>query len=361
MKRFKIRLAVFLSILMVLPSVIMALPVATTEVLAADACNMYWSGYYGTTEVEQGQKFYIGDSVNVTTYGSKFWTGTASLISASYSSSNASVASVNKKGYFKAIAPGKTKITIRYKGKKVIQSIQVVEAGAFTETEAVLGLRKRADKLKKKIPSKITAKSGYTLYKFAADVKAYADKHLYEVSENGYITEKPEYGNNAYRTAKLAVPQAGRYSTYMAALKNNFGYKNNPTSTRSAKVMQISSASAKPNLITVKLKKKIDITQILAARICNDGLKNEQIKGKGKAYIRLEIINTKKKDKYGIPESYSAVGEIRQGSSVLKIRSFKKYISQKSTYAKVKLKKGSSYRIGSGSNTWSRGKTVTVR
>ena len=53
MKRFKIRLAVFLSILMVLPSVIMALPVATTEVLAADDCKMYCSGYLGTTEVEQ--------------------------------------------------------------------------------------------------------------------------------------------------------------------------------------------------------------------------------------------------------------------------------------------------------------------
>lgn len=355
MKHIKMRLAVFLSVIMILPSIMAILPAAPVSVSAASSyVQMDWNGIYHT-QVEQGQEFYIGDFATVYTYGKKAWRGTASMTSASYSSSNSSVASIDKKGYFTAKATGKTKIKVKYQGKEIEEEIEVVEAGTFTETAAVSGLRERAGKLSKKNPSKITAKNAYSLYKLAADIKAYAAKNANEISADGHLVEKSQYSNTYYQTTKLAVPQAGRYYTFLAALQNEFGYKNNPTSTQSAKVMRIQSISAKPTAITVKLKKKIDATQILAARICNEHVGNEQIKGKNKAYISVPVIDVKSNT------AYSAVGEIKKGSAVVKIKSFQKFVSQKSKYVNVKLKKGRTYKIDYGFNTWSKGKTVTVR
>ena len=343
MKNIKMRLAVLLSVMMILPSIVTILPVASMRVSAATTyVYMNW-GAVSNTQVEQGQEFYIGDFVNVYVYGGKSWNGTASMTSVSYSSSKPSVGSVTKKGYFTAKKPGKTKITVKYKGKKVEGEIEVVEAGTFPETTAISGLRECAGKLSVKIPSKITLKNAYSLYKLAADVKAYVNKHSKAINVDGYTVQKSEYSDYYYPTSSLVVPQAGRYKTFMATLKNKFGYKNNPTSTRSAKVLRIQSASAKTNKITVKLKKKVDATQIMAARICNEDVGNELLTGNNKAYFKVPIIDAKSK----IYTVYYGIAEINKGSAIMKIKSFEQYVSKKGKYVKAKLKKGRTYIIDS--------------
>lgn len=359
MKNVRMRLAVLLSMIMVLPSIIAILPVTQTNVLAAStSVSMSWiyGKYNEPIEVEQGQEFYIGDCVTVSIYGKKSWFGTASMLSASYSSSRTSVAAVDANGYFIAKEPGSTKVTVTFRGKKCEYEIKVVEAGTFAEKEAALKLQEIAKKFPQKLPSKITTNTAYSLYKIAAEAKQCVNKYPNIISEDGYLLEKSaSYSDYYQRTAQLAAPMAGRIKTFMYLLKNDFAYKNNPTSTRSAKVMKIKSASAKPNAITLKLKKKIDATQVIAARICYDGIDNEKIKGADTAYIQVWITDIKKRS------IISGIAEIKKGSATVKIRSFQQFNSKKGKYVKTKLKKGQKYIIENGTKTWTNGKIVKVR
>lgn len=359
MKNVRMRLAVLLSMIMVLPSIIAVLPVTQTNVLAAStSVSMSWiyGKYNEPIEVEQGQEFYIGDCVTVSIYGKKSWFGTASMVSASYSSSRTSVAAVDANGYFIAKEPGSTKVTVTFRGKKCEYEIKVVEAGTFAEKEVAKELQEIAKKFPQKLPSKITTNTAYSLYKIAAEAKQCANKYKNIISEDGYLLEKSASNSNYYqRTTQLAAPMAGRFKTFMDLLKNDFGYKNNPTSTKSAKVMKIKSASAKPNAITLKLKKKIDATQVIAARICYDGIGNEKIKGANTAYIQVWIIDAKKEN------SITGIAEIKKGSATVKIKSFQRYDNKKFKSVKVKLKKGQKYIIQDGIKTWTNARIVKVR
>lgn len=347
----KKRLAVFLTLLMILPAIAAVLPMTATEVQAA-AVSMWWdvtgSGTQ-TIKVEKGQKFYVGDYVAV--YEGAGEKETASMKKASYSSSKTSVATVNSKGYFTAKKTGSTTITVKYKGQKIKCKFQVVAAGSFKNSKAASGLKKKAAALAKSIPSKVSTKNGFDLVKKRNAYQAAADEVDSDISFEGFLKENVTSSYYKEATSKLAVPQAGRYLTICAML-NNYGTQNSPTSTRSARVMKISSASATAKTITVKLKKNIDTAQILAAQIQEKDA-NAKVTGKTKANIRLYIYNTKTNEMvYGL-------GVIQKGSKTMKITPQKYVYNNGLSYVNTTLEKGT-YRLGSKTD-WTKGKTVTVK
>lgn len=342
----KKRLAVYLAVLMMLPAVVAALPMALTEVSAASNSSLYWNLPYNIKEmkVEKGQDFYVGDYVNAYTYGAKAWSGTASQIKAKYSSSKKAVATVNSKGYFQAKKTGTTTITVSYGGKKLSMKFTVVPAKSLEASGSVSNISNKAAAIAKKIPSKITAKNGFQMLKLVTDFEA-AINGQSAISNRGILRSNYSEGD------KLIVPKAGRYLALKAML-TAFGTKNNPTSTRSAKVMKIKSVSATPKAITVKLQKKLDATQILAARILNS-YQNTQTSGASKAYIHVNVYDTTKS------HLYSGQAELKKGSSTLKI-TLQQYSYSDSKPKALTLQKGHTYQLES-KPYWTKGKTVKVK
>ncbi len=361
MKRtMKTRLAVFLSILLILPTILSALPMTSTSVSAAENVNMSWVWQYANTkkeaiQVEVGQKFYVGDYANVN-YSSKNDCGyaMASMVKASYASSKTSVATVNKDGYMTTKKTGTTTITIKYKGQKLSAKFKIVPAGTFGNAEAIDGLRKEADKLAKKIPSKITTKNGFSLCKLKADYENYlseVDDALDVLDNKGMLKEdvKTTYTSNGktytytYKSVKnkIAVPQAGRYQC-LSTMLYGYGWKNSPTSTVPSKMMKVKSISATKNTITVKIKKKLTTAQILGARAYG-GYMNKDLSDKKTAYSTEALFDAK--NNY---IGYVKV-QMKKGSNTLKL-----------TPQNVKLTKGKKYRLGS-KYSWGKGKTFVVK
>lgn len=356
---FKKRLAVFLTLLMILPAIAAVLPIASTEVQAADIYVNWNLAGYGEkpVQVEKGQTFYVGDYVNIYANGIS---STASMVKASYSSNKKTVATVNGKGLFTAKKTGTATITIKYKGKKISCKFEVVPAGKFKSSEKISTAAARASELAESIPSKITTKNGFDLLK---KVKDYANAMPVsgggdgDVSRSGFIyTKAGTSGGTAYysESQQLAVPQAGRYWT-LCGMLDAFASKNGPTSTRSAKVMKIKSVTATASAITVKLKKKIDLAQILSAQInerYNTSLKND---GQSKAQLGVYLYD---------PKTYNPLfgaAVIQKGSNTMKITPKKNvYKNGESKLVTTKLKKGKTYRLENWTS-WTKGKTVKVK
>lgn len=361
-KSFKKHLAFFLTLLMTLPPIVSVLPMASAEVYAAYV-NLSWKvpGYaLKTIQVEKGQKFYVGDYVNIYT---NIASGTASIMNASYSSSKKSVATVNSKGYFTAKNTGITTITVKYKGKKTTHKFQIMPSGSFESSDAVSAAKAQAAKLAKNFPSKISTKNGFSLLKKVKNYEASTtdDGSDGNLSYGGFLfipTGTEENNAISYtESQQLAVPQAGRYWT-LCAMLDSYAAKNDPTSTKSAKVMKIASVSATPHVITVKLKKKIDLAQILSVQINErhddefTGLNNTK---KSKAQFQTDVCYVKD------GELFIGTSTIQKGSDTIKIMPTKYiYDGKNSQFIATKLKKGKAYRLGN-KNIWTKGKTVKVK
>ncbi|MBQ8528035.1 MAG: hypothetical protein IJ429_06130 [Lachnospiraceae bacterium] len=357
----KIRLAVFLCIMMVFPSIVSVLPMTAQEVSAASNVSVYWTYQFTLTametiQIEKGEKFNIGDYAY-------YYDGTVSktvsqVSKASYSSSKKSVLSVDSKGNVKAKKTGKATITIKCKGIKIKKTFQVVKAGTFKDTKVVTNVRKKAEKLKKNMPSKITVSNGYKYLKMENEFSDYVAKNSTKINQAGFLCEKQSFGNyTSYPiTNKLAVPQAGRFLA-LNQLLYSYADKNSPTSTRSSKQLKISSVSATTKSITIKTKQKITDAHILAENINSSFLNTTPSKKSAKAYV---YIYDKKADQW-----YTGTATLKKGSKTITVKNFvhsyydsdaKKYVSKT-----VKLKKNHTYTIGAKGVHWGNGKKVTVK
>lgn len=353
----KTRLAVFLSILLILPAIVAVLPMTSVDVSAAGNVSMSWIWQFSNTknepmQVEKGQKFYVGDYADVyVSSDDDYGYLIASMVNATYTSSNKSVATVNKDGYMTAKKTGTTTITIKYKGKKLSAKFKIVPAGTFGNEDAIAGLKSAADKVAKNVVSKVTTKNGFSLCKVKADYEAYVSDVSDVLDSKGMLKEdiKSTYtvGGKTYTSTykgvknKLAVPQAGRYQ-YLSSLLFAYGWEHSPTSTVPSKMMKIKSISATKNTITVKIKKKLTAEQILGAR-AYDSYMNKEVKDKKTAYSSEAIYDTK-----NMHIGYVKV-QMKKGSNTLKL-----------TPQNVKLTKGKKYRLGS-KYSWGKGKTFVVK
>ena len=340
---FKIRLAVFLCIMMVLPSIVSVLPMMTQDVSAAQ--ELYFDWYYeinnckdSFVEIEKGAKFYVGDYAYIM---DKNLSGCASLFSkAKYTSSKKSVASVNSKGLLTAKKPGTTTIKIKYKGKTLSAKFKVVAKGTLSKSKEAKALQKAVNKMKASIPSKVTKGNALKTLKASNTYSTAVDKYRSVISSGGFLYKEVKDGNYSYTklSNQLAVPQAGRYN-YLSSLLYQYSDKNSPTSTRSSKTLKISSMSANTKQITIKVKKPITVDHILATNIEYSYYNKTPNKKSAVAYISVYD-----KDTY---ETYTGLATLQKGAKVVTVKLTKsEWVDDVWTTKEVPLKKGHTYCIG---------------
>lgn len=346
---WKRRWAVMLSVLLVFPYVLALLPMAKLETEASRSItSMSWKFYTNgkSVKVEAGQTFYVGDFVSV-----YFNTGgyeTASMGKASYTSSNKKVASVDSKGKMKTLAVGTTTIKVSYKGKKITQKFQVVKKGTLTQDADIKKLAKAADQLPASIPSKVTVKNGFSLFDKYIQFYQNYNKIKPTVNDSGILFD--------YTTGvtTLNVPKAGRYQTLYCIL-NAYAQKNNPTATRGAKILRVSSASANTgkSTVTLSFSSKVTKEQVLAGKIfnaqLNTGISMKALDHNG-AYVNAYVRSG--------DQSYTGIVQLKAGSNkaVMKLYSYN-YKTEK--YKAVKLQKGKTYELGN-QYSWPCGTNVTA-
>ena len=354
-ENMKQRLAVFLSILFILPTIMSVLPMTAQEVQAGVTYmgwNMTSYNYSGSSRViavEAGQQFNIGDFVTIYGNGSTI----ASMVKASYKSNKTSVATVNSKGIVNAKKTGEATITIKYKGQKLSCLLKVEKAGSFGEKDDVLvEVQQEVNTLVKNLPSKITAKNGFLLLKKKADyytkMTDYTRKYVAKVSYDGFLKE------NFSTTSKLVIPEAGKYYRIQMLL-SQFATKNSPTSTRSAKVLKVKSLSANTRSITIKLNKAVTSNQHLACNIDNYDFNKDTLNQRTAKSIIIIY------DKSAGNKEYIGTVTLKKGSkSATVVLTESKYSGGIYKTVKVNMKKGHTYQLGS-SYDWTKGKTVKVK
>ncbi len=344
-ENMKKRLAVFLCILFVLPAIMAVLPQTAQEVQAAKA-SVSWNGSFsylkGKVTVETGAAFYIGDYASVHEPSISY---TVSMLKASYSTDNKGVASVNNKGYVTAKKPGSAKIKIKCKGKSLVCTLTVVEAGSFETKSAYKKLEKAVKPIEKNMPSKITTTNGFRFAEIKNKYKEVAESVEFDITDDGFIAIGESYVD-LVPTNMLAVPKAGRINTLEYKL-NRFSKSISPFSTTSSKVLKIASVSANADKVTITLERAASKEQVIAAMISSN-IPPEN----NKVYFRISIYNKKNW------QILSGIACMKAGSRTVTIVPWE-YNNKKEKYVKVKLKKNTTYRLES-INDWTQGKTFKI-
>ena len=344
-ENMKKRLAVFLCILFVLPAIMAVLPQTAQEVQAAKA-SVSWNGSFsylkGKVTVETGAAFYIGDYASVHEPSISY---TVSMLKASYSTDNKGVASVNNKGYVTAKKPGSAKIKIKCKGKSLVCTLTVVEAGSFETKSAYKKLEKAVKPIEKNMPSKITTNNGFRFAKIKNKYKEVAESVEFDITDDGFIAIGESYVD-LVPTNMLAVPKAGRIHTLERKL-NRYAESISPFSTTSSKVLKIASVSANADKVTITLERAASKEQVIAAMISSN-IPPEN----NKVYFRISIYNKKNW------QILSGIACMKAGSRTVTIVPWE-YNNKKEKYVKVKLKKNTTYRLES-INDWTQGKTFKI-
>ncbi len=325
------------------------------SLVSAAALQVHWyNNGEAETEisVEAGAKFYIGDFISV---HSDTVASTASLGKASYRSQDGKVASVNGKGYLNAKKAGQTDITVTCQGKSLTCHLTVEKKGSFEQTAAVKGLKSAAKSLAKGLPKKPNAAKAYHLNQkktnYMEDYRAYAVKDL---SYDGFLyTAKRSSKDRVQpkRSARLAVPEAGRYLAAEALLRQ-FLLTNNPVSTGSKRVMRIASvtANSKNGKMIVKLTKKLTAEQIVAAQLAFPE-QNGDLSGRTRANITVSVYDETDN------RFYRGRPVLKKGSRQLEM----KLLSPgDGMYQNANIEKGHVYMLGSEMD-WSNGTKVTAK
>ncbi len=354
----KIRLAVFLCIMMVLPSIVSVLPMTATETSAAQKTSLSW--YYefsrlegAPVQIEKGAKFYVGDYAYIVDGNDS---GAASMFSkAKYSSSPKSVATVNSKGLMTVKNTGNVTIKIKYKGKTISQKFTVVPKGTWEQTDSVKGFANALKKITSSTPKKITKSNALKYTKLRNNFSDSVVKYGTDIQITGFLMKevKEEYYSYTTPSDKLAVPTAGRYN-YLCSLLYAYGDTYSPTATRGSKMMKISSVSANTKEITVKLKKAVTTEQVLAANILNSYYNDSPNKKRAVVSVTVFDETTQK--------NYTGLATIKKGSKTVKIQLIEYgYVNDIWTGTPQNLQKGHKYRIGYKKLSWGGGKKVTAK
>lgn len=319
-------------------------------VQAAMRVDWYNGGTETEIAVEAGEKFFIGDFVRIYSTGT---VSTASLGKASYRSQNKKVAAVNGKGLLNAKKAGTSDITVTCQGKSLICHLTVEKKKTFEQTRSVKELKEAAKKLAKGMPKKINAAKGFGLKQKKADYMEVYNGTAKELSYDGFLYEEKRPARNQAdfkRSARLAVPQAGRFLTADALLQQ-FMITNNPVSLDSKKTMRIASAAAnsKTGKITIKLKNKLSAEQILAAQLAFP--KENVTEGKAKANITMTVYDETAN------QFYRGSLALKKGSRQLTVE----LLSKESWILEPpKIEKGHVYMLGSQLE-WSNGVKMTAK
>lgn len=309
MRSFKKRIAVFLSLLLVIPAILGVLPTNTLTARAAGQGSIY-SAYSQMTQyvfednnlvqkykltLEVGQKvdlssmFYYSDSAT--------YKALDELKGDTYKSSKTKVAAISQaQGTLQAKAKGTTNITIKYKGVTQICEVTVVKKKGFGLSSERSKLSKAVKALNKVYGGKVTSKNCYKVLQayqtYSKTVKTYPN-----IDSSGFVTEKAEYGYYS-STNKLAVPEmlglSSEVNEALSAQARNY----NPVGTVQSAHFKIKSvtAKAKSRSFTINVTKKVNENNLFALQYSYSA--DDYIEKDDRAVFKIKVEDMKTGYKY---------------------------------------------------------------
>lgn len=318
----KRRIAVFLSMLILLTTVFGLVPAKSVEA-AAGSVLVGWNGpgysEQNAFQVKKGAKdLYIGDYLQVSiTKGSdyKSYGYLSNNTGVTYTSANPSVVSVNNNtGKMTVKGFGLATINITFKG--------------YSHTVYVKGVKDFSKQLKQSISWRKSDGDKYAAAFVEAYGKGVTTKNRYGLLN---IYKKAGYFSSGYTTSYSSGQECGIYdgtAAHAHALAENLhkyvNEKGNPFSTNSAKVFNIQKISGKGQQINVTLKSKVTADLIYGAQYA----KNDDTDVKEVSTFRFPIYVKDLKNGH----RYCAEATIKKGSKTMTIKT-----------KNLKLKKGSQY------------------
>lgn len=285
----KKRIAVFLCILLTLPTLLQSIPGLTLEANAANMVthigsalpsatystvgNDYNSTATSRLTLEVGQELDMSTFCSYTSYGGSTYVSKDfyEVKDESYSSSKKSVASVSKNGLITAKKEGEAVITLKYKKLKIKLNIEVVGKN-YTNNKKLTALNKRIDTLWKKYGTKkITSKNVISIYNEIISIDKAADKVTknLKLAKNSYFTTTSTVAENYFilKDGTYRIFTNYRYLTSLSGKINNclLNKKNSILATVSTKNLTAKSVTATSKKVTVTFNKKITAVQLLSA------------------------------------------------------------------------------------------------
>jgi hypothetical protein len=348
MKNLKKRMAILLTLIMIVPSIITCLPTAALTSQAASTGTiegLYWTGWMSTNSkgtgklvMQVGQSVKTGGLIDVGGSGDY---NTALNLSGKFYTSNPKVASFDKNGTLTAKKSGKIKITCTYEGHKIRCNVTVLKKGSIKEasSSAVKKFTKNVNALEKIVKKGINSKNCYTIYNKLVSLStqwdkvrnSFLDKNIYVY--DGLLTKFKEdkyYSETCTYTNKLVVPA---YYTYKDITeKLNLYLYDQTTSFTSGMGLEFKSTkitvknTKKSTKITVKLANKITKKEFFNIWVSR---KNDEKFDASKEITTYIYINRKTADGYDYPEQVLAT--IKCGSDKIQVKTFAGKLS-KGTY-----------------------------
>lgn len=287
MKIWKQRLAVLLSLAIVLTGALGVMPQTENVAQAATmnytqiSCSLN-SIFIGNElcpyfQIEAGQSVPLGkifayDVQKGTKYSTK---KLADLTGETYKADSTKYASISSAGVLKAKAEGLVKCTIKYKSLQKNCYIQVVKKNALGTNSSKYNTIRNIIKKIKTYKNKVTSKNCYTFSNLQRKLSMEIESKLGPSGQSGFITGTASItiGNitttNSY-AYKLVIPELVGFENGSDAM---FKYvrQYNPVGTISSKSFKIKSVTAKKNSksFTITLTKKVTAAQIFAIKQWN--------------------------------------------------------------------------------------------
>lgn len=282
----KKRIAVFLCILLTLPSLLQSVPGLTLEANAADSSKFFNTDLpyntYSTAGVPYPKEataklsLEIGQEIDMSSYCRYIVSGNTysstnftEIKKETYKSSNKAVAAVSKNGVITAKKKGDAVVTLTYKKLKLSVHLQVIDK-QYTDNQKLTAYNKKISNLWKKYGTKkITSKNAVpiynqllAIYKEEREV-ANSVEGLNTSSINGYYTHIPD--GTTYGTYHVFTHYC--YLTLLEGKLHNYlnNKKNSILATISTKNLTAKSIKATSKKIEVKFNKKITSAQLLSA------------------------------------------------------------------------------------------------
>ncbi len=253
----KRRVAVYLSMLMVLSAVFSLLPNTKVSAKQYEYSLRFSAGSANITDrtvlqVKQNAKqFYIGDCVQYANEDTFDWTYLTNVEGAVFTSSNPKVLDVDKNtGKAKALKTGSVVVTAKYNGLKAKANFKVVKN--ITEKNDTKKIRKKITDFIKAYGNGITDKNRYKVLSESNKIK---DLYFLNVWDWDWHTG----------TIKCTSSE-GLHAVILKDSIRAYASERNPFATYHAKYVKIKSLSAKSNKITVKLNKKLTADNIFALK-----------------------------------------------------------------------------------------------
>lgn len=303
----KKRIAVFLCLLLVLPTLLQSLPGLTLEANAAgtNRLNTSLSGWVYTRTGEENPSYMgsqelileVGQEVDFSSYfywynSSNYSSKCLSEVSGEkYSSSNKNVAGITKAGVLTAKKQGSTQITVNYKNQGIKVNIKVTEK-KYTKNKKIASLNSTIEKAWKKYGKKtITAKNVTTLYNEMVKIRKTAlecNKILNNTSNYPAILSSTVSIKEGYYYNYYVLINYGKYNQLTQKLYEfTASKKNSIVATISTKNLTAKSVKVSGKKLTVNLNKKLTTAHLTT--VAYFGSMDSQITSKSGLKINYSI------------------------------------------------------------------------